>query len=169
MTGARLIASFDDRTLTAALSGVRAALVQPEQLLRAIGTGMAHNVRDRMDRGVDPQGSAWKALSPAYAAVKRGTKILIESGMSGGLQGSISFSTEGHSVTVGTNKKYGAVHQFGAVIRPKTAKALVFKLGDRVVRVKSVTIPARPYLGLGADDRETIEDVTWALVRRKLG
>lgn len=166
MTGARLTASFNDASLSAALSGVRDAMRNPTPLLRTIGVGMAKNVRLRMDRGVDPQGVAWKPLSPAYAAIKKGPGILRESLM---LQRSITFVTAGHSVEIGSNRIYAAIQQFGGTIVPKTAKALVFKLGDRVVRVKKVTIPARPYLGMGPEDRETIEDVTWALIRRKLG
>lgn len=166
MTGARLIASLDAQPMQAALAGVRDAVRQPEPLLRAIGTGMTHNVRDRMDRGVAPDGTPWKPLSPAYAAIKRGPGILRESLQ---LQRSITFATGARQVAIGSNRVYAAAQQFGATIRPKTAKALVFRLAGGVVRAKKVTIPARPYLGLGADDIETIEDVTWALVRRKLG
>jgi phage virion morphogenesis protein len=166
MTGARLTASLDSAPFRAALAGVAEAVHQPAGLLRAIGTGLAENVRHRMDRGVAPDGTAWKPLSPAYAAMKRGPGILRESLM---LQRSITFVASGNTVAIGTNRVYGAVQQFGATIRPKSAKALVFKLGGRLVRAKQVTIPARPYLGLGPEDIETIEDVTWALVRRKLG
>lgn len=166
MTGARLTVSAGTGPLRAALEGVGAAVRSPGEILRAIGVGMAENVRTRMERGVGPDGRAWTPLKPAYAATKRGPGILRESLM---LQRSITAQVAGHELKVGTNRIYGAVQQFGAVIRPKRAKALVFKLGDRLVKARKVTIPARPYLGLGAEDIETIEDVTWALVRRKLG
>lgn len=77
--------------------------------------------------------------------------------MRGGLQGSITFRTGPDQVAVGTNKVYGAVHQFGATIRPK-GRALVFNLGGRKVFARSVTIPARPYLGFGAEDRQAVLD-----------
>lgn len=49
------------------------------------------------------------------------------------------------SVTVGTDRIYAAVHQFGAVIRPKSARALAFKLSGQLVLAQKVTIPARPF------------------------
>ena len=47
--------------------------------------------------------------------------------------------------------RYALIHELGGVIRPVAAKALAFKIGDRWVFAKSVTIPARPYLRPAAD------------------
>lgn len=54
-------------------------------------------------------------------------------------------SSSAKGVTVGSDRKYAAIHQLGGVIRPVKAKALVFTINGRVVRVKKVTIPARPF------------------------
>ncbi len=62
-------------------------------------------------------------------------------------------------IAVGSNRVYAAIHQFGGTIVPKTAAALVFRLGSRVVRAKSVTIPQRPYLGFGPKDQRAVLDV----------
>ena len=53
------------------------------------------------------------------------------------------------------------IHQTGGVIRAKTAKGLAFTLanGESAV-VGSVTIPARPYLGISEAEREEIEEVS---------
>ena len=64
---------------------------------------------------------------------------------------------------VGSNLPYARIHQKGGTIKPKKAKKLVFKgRGGKKVAVDEVTIPARPYLGVSADDmkevRETISD-----------
>jgi phage gpG-like protein len=48
--------------------------------------------------------------------------------------------------------KYALIHELGGVIVPVRAQALKFKLPDGSFRiVKSVTIPARPYLRPAAD------------------
>lgn len=48
--------------------------------------------------------------------------------------------------------KYALIHELGGVIVPKKAKALAIPQPDGSVRfVKSVTIPARPYLRPAAD------------------
>lgn len=47
---------------------------------------------------------------------------------------------------VGTNVRYAAIHEFGGVILPKEAKALVFKIKDVWITTQKVVMPARPYL-----------------------
>ena len=66
---------------------------------------------------------------------------------------------------VGTNSPYAAIHQFGSeglpggVIKPKSGKYLTIPVGDGTFRkVKSVTIPARPFLTLADEDYNDIED-----------
>jgi phage virion morphogenesis protein len=122
--------------------------------LKNIGQVLLKGTRERFSRQVDPEGRPWAPLNPEYAKGKRGGKILQVQGMRGGLLGSITAQLSGsHRLEVGTNKIYGAVHQFGATIRPRSAEALVFRLGGRLIRAKQVTIPARPYLGISAADR----------------
>lgn len=49
------------------------------------------------------------------------------------------------SVTVGSDRRYAAIHQVGGVIKPVTAKALKFFAGGKWWTCKKVTIPARPF------------------------
>jgi phage gpG-like protein len=51
---------------------------------------------------------------------------------------------------------YAAIHQLGGTIAAKDAPYLKFKIGDRWASKKSVTIPARPFLGLDDDDEREI-------------
>ena len=166
MSGTQITVGFDGADALAALR--RMGQVHTP-LLRAIGVGLAATTRARFNAGRGPDGAAWRPLNPAYAAVKRGPpNILIGvHGMSGGLQGSISFRTGASSVTIGSNKIYAGVHQFGAVIRPK-GKALVFRMAGGLAFAKSVTIPARPYLGFGPEDRQTVLDVTGVFLHAAL-
>lgn len=48
---------------------------------------------------------------------------------------------------IGSNVKYARIHEFGGTIVPKNGPFLVFRIGDRVIKTKKVTIPARPYMG----------------------
>jgi phage gpG-like protein len=50
--------------------------------------------------------------------------------------------------------EYAAIHQWGGEIKPKSAKAL-FVPGYGMLQ--KVTIPARPYLGVSAEDTKAIE------------
>ena len=64
-------------------------------------------------------------------------------------------------VAVGSNMIYAGVHQTGATIKPKAGGALTFTLANgETVIAGSVTIPARPYLGISDEEREDIEDLS---------
>ena len=158
MPGAMISASLDDAGVQRALGRLVALLEQPAPLLRQIGQGLVEATHDRFLTGTDPWGRAWTPLSPAYAALKHNTQILVESHH---LWDSINFQLGAREVAVGTNLVYGAIHQFGGTIRPTGGKALAFRLmgakGPHLVLARSVFIPARPYLGIGPDAAEAIE------------
>jgi phage virion morphogenesis protein len=158
-----------DQGLKAGLTRVEKLGGRPEQLLKPIGLAMVQSTRQRFVRGSGPDGIAWPALNPKYAAAKKGPGILREMGMRGGLMGSITFVVDARRLEVGTNKIQARVHQFGAVIVPKSAPALVFFLGGEMVVAAKVTIPARPYLGIDAEDRAEIVEIAGDVVERLAG
>jgi phage virion morphogenesis protein len=168
MTGARITLSIDDKAATESLRRLRGMAVWPTPLLRAIGVGMVRDTDQRLGGSVGPDYQAWPALNPAYAALKRGGGMLRESGQRGGLAGSLTFHISSGAVEWGSDKVYAAVHQFGGKIAPKTGKALVFKLGGRLVRARSVTIPARPFLGFGREEQDTVADVVEGFFARAM-
>ena len=85
-----------------------------------------------------PDGTAWK---PNFS----GTSILF---LEGELNRSIVHEVESETeVSWGSNRVYAAIHQLGGKIVPKNKRALQFKRGGKKITVRSVTIPARPYLG----------------------
>ncbi len=154
--------TIDSLQVRQAFSRLTRLMADTTPVMRAIGTGLIAGTHDRFQAGVDPGGAPWAKLNPQYAFTKRGAGILRESAMAGGLMGSIAMQAGRDNVVVGSNKIYAAVHQFGATITPKSGPHLVFKLGGRLVKARSVTIPARPYLGVSADDRQMIGDVVTA-------
>jgi phage virion morphogenesis protein len=168
VTGAVITVRFFDGGSRAAIGQLIRMGTHPAQLLGAIGTGMVRNVHDRFQNATGPGGVAWQKLNDLYATTKRGPGILRGAGMRGGLMGSITRDVQGHELAVGTNKVYGAVHQFGATIVPKRAKALRFHMGGRLIVASSVTIPPRPYLGWDDEDEEVVLEVTGALFDRAI-
>ena len=78
----------------------------------------------------------------------------------GNLMGSINtkvtkVKAESVEVTVGTNVVYAAIHEFGGTIKAKNKKALVFEIDGEIKMVKSVIIPARPYMRPAVDNNLT--------------
>ena len=112
-------------------------------IMKNIGLAVVQGAQERFRKEQAPDGSPWKALNPDYAAAKRGAGILREMGQAGGLFGSLTYRPNASGVEIGTNKVYAAHHQFGGT-----------------------ALPARPFLGLSADDRADILDVISAHVGR---
>lgn len=168
MSGARISVEIQDGYVRAALAQWRQTGRDPVPMMRAIGARLVSNTHERFAAAVGPDGQAWAALSPAYAGLKRGPGILREAGMRGGLMGSITFDVAagGAELAVGTNKHYAAIHQFGGTIRAKNKPFLAFRTVNGMAFVRSVTIPARPFLGLSRADEEDILDTVEAFLSR---
>jgi phage gpG-like protein len=169
MTGVSFEVTFDDSLVMNAFARVEADLARPAGLLWRLGAyGVDSTVR-RFGEQAAPDGSPWAPLMPAYASLKpSGYDILY---LTGALRTSQHFVVGAGEVQWGSGMIYAAVHQFGATIVPKSAKALHFQLGlggVREVFAKSVTIPARPYLGLSAADRVEIPRIAGDYIRTLL-
>lgn len=152
----------------AALSAVSEAaqrLAEPRPMWEAIGRVMVDSTRRRFDDGAGPGGAPWK---PSARAAEGG-KTLVGLGMAGGLMGSITYDADDGGVRWGSNMRHARIHQLGGTIRPKQAAALRFKVGDRWVTADSVTIPARPYLGVDAEDELIIADIALDAIAAAFG
>ncbi|UJB63616.1 phage virion morphogenesis protein [Acidovorax sp. YS12] len=148
MAGAR----FDGTAAIEHLSGLVDAINDPSPLLAELGEYGLRSTRARFKTQTAPDGTAWAALQPWYQREKRRNKNRILT-LNGYLRGQMTWQLVGdRTVEIGSNLPYAAVHQFGATIKPRAAKVLMF----RGHVAKSVTIPARPYLGLSDDDRSEI-------------
>lgn len=154
--------TVDDTELQKALTKAKTKLGNTKPLMAGIANLMLEAVEESFDKETDPNtGQKWKPLSPLTKEQrsKRGHdgKILQ---VSGALASSISSSYDDSRAVVGTNKVYAPVHQFGAVIRTKRKRALAF---GGVTR-SSVTIPARPFLGISRQTQDEINDLieVWA-------
>jgi phage virion morphogenesis protein len=99
------------------------------------------------DEKRSPDGKPWK---PNIA----GSSILFREGY---LLGSVHHISDANEVRIGSGLIYAAIHQFGGTILPKKAKRLVFTLKGKTVFATRVTMPARPYLGVSAENAREIE------------
>ncbi|QLB15881.1 phage virion morphogenesis protein [Mannheimia granulomatis] len=101
-----------------------------------------------------PNGTPWQPLKDWYRESKKknADKILT---LDGHLSGTLRYQASDTGVVFGSDRPYAAIHQFGGTIATKNAKAL--NVQGRPV--KSVTIPARPWLGLSADDEQRLIDI----------
>lgn len=116
-------------------------------LMDIIGQALESSTIERFDEERAPDGSRW---TPSLRARLEGGKTLTKSAR---LKQSITHRSTSDSAEVGTNLIYAGTHQEGATIRGKGGK-LSFRLpgGLGFRSVEQVIIPARPFLGVSADD-----------------
>ncbi|HEV2501615.1 MAG TPA: phage virion morphogenesis protein [Mesorhizobium sp.] len=163
MSGVTLETRITDHGVDQAFTSLIGLMGNTTPIMSAIGTGLVSSTHRRFISQTSPAGEAWAALNAEYKRMKRNARILTESGR---LRDSISSQPGNDYVRVGTNVIYAGIHQLGGTIVPKNASHLVFRLASGVVLAKSVTLPARPYLGISDDDEEMIADTVFRFLSR---
>jgi phage virion morphogenesis protein len=142
-----------DDAVVAALARLDAGLRDPRPLMQEIGELLVESTKDRFKAGTAPDGSAWapktQATRDAYA--RRGERVDERPlwGPSRMLASQIFPRATSDRVEVGSNRIYAAVMQFGAAQGAfgRNARGSPIPWGD---------IPARPFLGVSAADREGV-------------
>jgi len=165
----------DDAGVRQALGTLLARVQDPQPALRSLGEALLNSTKARFRAQRGPDGAAWKPNSDVtllrYLTSRKGTlskrktatggRTLTQKGAKalgakailydrGRLFGTLRYQVSRDSLAVGTDRRYGAMMQFGG---SRTQYPHLW--GD---------IPARPYLGLSAADRDT----TLAIFRRFL-
>lgn len=117
------------------------ASADQSDLMEIMGGVVESQTRRRLAEEKEaPDGTAWEDLSESWSAKKSENSSggLME--YQGHLIDSIAYEVSGGEVSIGTNLIYGAIHQFG---------------GEAV----GMPTPARPYLGLSADNEQELNAV----------
>lgn len=163
MSGASIDIRIDDKQVRRAFARLGWLMDNTTPIMSAIGTALVASTHMRFATQTDPDGQAWSALNPAYAVAKRNSRILTESGR---LRDSVNSKAGSDQVRVGTNVIYAAIHQFGGTIKPVSATHLYFRIGNRLVKADSVTLPARPFLGISVEDEAEIAEIVFGFLER---
>lgn len=189
MAGTHITFTVDDADLRAMLE----RQAQPETgaasgsdtLAARIGERLMESTRERFKTQVAPDGTPWAPLKPATIRRKKYNpdKILT---LRGYLRGGIHWQAlDDDTVQVGSNLKYAAIHQFGGEIQRPSRQATVRyrsvagrvlfagrkhkKVTERQVTIPehSITMPARPFLGISASDDQEIRQIIqdWVVKR----
>lgn len=180
------VIQFRDEEVKKLLRRVARQLDNTTPLMRIIGSIIRTSVVRNFERQGRP---GWDPLSPVTQKLRGASgPILRRQGAAGGLMGSINIEASDGRVSVGTNKIYAAVHQFGAKAgsfgrkrvkipahsrrvksrdqrrgRKKTASGVSFVSSHtREMSMPWGDIPARPFLMI--QEPEDIREITAAVV-----
>lgn len=89
---------------------------------------------------------------PSFRATHQGGQTLRDTSR---LHNSISYVPERQGVVITSGAEYSQINHFGGTITAKNAPFLKFKLADgQFVAVRSVDIPARPFMNFQKEDLE---------------
>lgn len=180
-----------DEALRAALGRMIATLHDTTPLMQALSEIMVDASARAFEQTADPAtGAPWKPLSASrqrqrankgrsIANMLQDSGLLVESIARPSGRGAVRDIGPDHAL-VGTNVPYAAAHQFGATIQreasPMTVRLRKWKgriefakakhkrvrVVDTIRKAHTVTIPARPFIGVGPTD---IEDMLETIAR----
>lgn len=183
MTGIRIDLEISDGEAREGLAALLQRMDRKQPFFKSVGERLLSSASDRFRSETDPQGRPWVSLKPATIRARERdgqTPItILRSNRKGksasSLAGSINYEATEDGVEIGSPVVYAAIHQLGGTIQRPERQAKVYMAGRRFVKktqanqdrdvtipAHSITIPARPYLGLSRDDetgiREDAED-----------
>ena len=138
---------------SAVLDRLSKALRDLTHVMDAIGAYAVSSTQRRFETKIAPDGTPWK---PSIRVLLFGGETMK---LSGQLKASIAHAPGRDQVEIGSNKVYAGIQQLGGTIHARNADNLTFRIGPRWISKPSVTIPARPFLGLDDRDRAEIEDI----------
>jgi phage virion morphogenesis protein len=147
MAGAFIGLDVFDRPVLEALQKLARSGSDLRPAFEHIGEHLKVSHMDRWAKAESPDGQKWAPLSATTIALKKknADKILV---LNGHLRDTLRYQSSSHSLEFGTNRIYGAVQQFGAKAGAFGAyRGRAIPWGD---------IPARPYLGVSAEDETEI-------------
>jgi phage virion morphogenesis protein len=183
--------TLNDTLAEEALSRLERAADRPAGAYDAIGAHFVFSTQRNIEQQTSPDGHPWPRLSPRTASRRigrgrRGFDHMLR--VTNRLYSSVSYQALPDGVEWGTNIVYGRIHQLGGVIDMPAREGQVRlknirRKGNRFVRKSAkggvdravtirghqVRIPARPYLGIPAYDREAVPEIVADYLRSEVG
>ena len=169
MAGSMLEVAIDTSPVGKALDQLSERLDDLTTPLNDIAEYLHQSTNDRFRQQIAPDGSPWAPLAPSTLARKKGGRILRDKGT---LQDTLRHTVSNNELSFGTDRPYGAIHQFGGKVQHAARSQQVYfrqgkdgTVGNRFVKKSKSNfaqwvargaheseIKARPYLGLSSED-----------------
>ncbi|TCO74287.1 phage virion morphogenesis protein [Rhodovulum euryhalinum] len=161
MTGVTMTVTLDDREAREKLRALVDRMERPEGFYKLVGDAIVNSTKENFQSESAPDGTPWAPHAPSTIRqrIRRGqvpiTKLRTNS-FGQTLYNQLNARPSPEGVTVGSPMPYGAIHQLGGTVKRQARTGRLFGRDSVSVRAYTITIPARPYLGLSAEDEETI-------------
>lgn len=177
--------SFNAQEALSRLWDAQTGMMQPAPLLRSMGERLLEFHQLRFQQQKSPDGIGWASLKPRYQSRKRrnSDKILTRDG---NLRNTLRWQVNTDELLFGTNRVYGAIHHFGGTIeiaaRSQQAYYRQKKSGGidnqfvrknksnfsqwHTIPAYTISIPARPWLGVSKAEGVTLIDMAKNYLQR---
>lgn len=155
--------TLDDEQTLRSLRHLGQQLAKPAKLYAVLGETLIKTHAERFKSETSPDGKKWKPLSPLTQSLKGSSRILKDRGY---LSQKLAYNVSDSGLAFGSAEKYAPVHQFGAIIRPKNGRLLHLKGRKGNAFARKVEIPARPWLGVSAQDKRLLLDKAAYVLQR---
>lgn len=187
--------SIDAQLATDTLGRLERAAGNPEGAYHALGAHFVFSTQRNIEMETAPDGSRWPRLSPRTAEKRvdkgqRGYGQMLR--VKNRLYFSIAYQVLPDGVEWGSNVEYARIHQLGGVITmpPRQGKVTLKRIRrqgggirsrfarhgakggeERLVSIRGhqIRIPARPYLGISAADRQEAPEIIAEYLRSEAG
>lgn len=136
MAGLGIEIRMDDKDLREAFASLQAAMGDMTEPMDTIGAGLDSSMLSRFEHETGPDGVKW---TPSQRALLTGGQTLTHRGH---LRASGTHIAHSHSVEQGSN----------------LVQAHALHAGSKVGRGRKVKLPARPFVGVDAEDLDMIHD-----------
>lgn len=174
MTGISISVDLQEATARQALRDLLARMENPRGFYKGVGELLLASTSRRFEAETGPDGKPWAPLKPSTIRARTKNKQLplkiLRSNSKGkagsSLAGSINYIATDDEVRVGSPVIYAAIHQLGGTIEKQAGSRYMVgrrfakrdKEGgaDVAIKAHTITIPARPYIGISAADQEGI-------------
>lgn len=150
MAGVQIHVDVDDRELQRTLGALLARARDLRPAMEEIGAMLLASSQQRFQEERGPDGAPWAPLAESTREKRVGGRRSRQRGsanilrVKGLLAGSLTYLAGSRDVQVGTNKRYAALHQLG---------------GTPGMAPGPAAVPARPFLGVSADDEREIGQI----------
>lgn len=182
MTGISMEFEFDDREAQAMLRGLISRMDNRRPFFERVGDRLVNSTSLNFHNERAPDGTPWTPLKAATirARTRKGqlplTILRTNTRIGSSLAGSVNRQASKDEVKIGTPAAYGAIHQLGGTISKPSRQANIYRMKDKngtvgrrfvskdeanhvtdvTIPAHSISIPARPFLGVSPADREAI-------------
>ena len=175
MSGISITVGLDDLAARERLRSLVERMDRRRPFYADVGEIMVASTGRRFAAETGPDGRRWTPLARATikARQRRGRAALSILRERGHLAGSINYVATDSEVRIGTPVESAAIHQLGGTIEKPARAAKIYRLKDKngnvgrrfvkkskanhvtdvTIPAHTIRIPARPYLGISAEDQ----------------